>query len=203
MRRAAACRPRARRVVPLASRARASSVRTDQPSSAALRASRRRAAWSSASSSARPWPSRQVAGLEQRERLVGQVEQAQEVRDGDAAAADAQADVLAGEPELLDEGRAGARLLDRVEVLAGHVLDEGELERRRVVALAHERGDALQPGEPRGAPAALAGDELVRPAGERADEDGLEDAVRRDRVGERLERRLVEARGAAGSGSAR
>ena len=41
----------------LASRARASSSRTDQPSSAALRARRRRAAWSVAVSSARPWPS--------------------------------------------------------------------------------------------------------------------------------------------------
>ena len=45
----------------------------------------------------------QRAVLEQRERLVGQVEQAQQVRDRDAAAADAPADLLAREAELLDE----------------------------------------------------------------------------------------------------
>ena len=49
----------------------------------------------------------QRAGLEQLEHLVGQVEQPQQVRDRDAAAADPPADLLAREPELLDE--RGAR----------------------------------------------------------------------------------------------
>ena len=80
---------------------------------------------------------------------------------------------------------------------------ERELERLRVVARADERGDLLEPGEPRGAPAALAGDELVRAAGERADEDRLQHAVRGDRVGQRLERRPRRTPCAAGSGSAR
>ena len=47
----------------------------------------------------------EVAGREQVEHLVGQVEQPQEVRDRDARAADAAADVLARETELLDEQR--------------------------------------------------------------------------------------------------
>ena len=55
----------------------------------------------------------QVAALDQLERLVGEVEQADQVRDGDAAAADPEADVLAGQAELLDERGAGAGLLDR------------------------------------------------------------------------------------------
>ena len=118
---------------PSAARACASVWRTVQPSAAAVRASRRRSAWSDAISSARPWPSVSVPVREQVEHLVGQVEQPQQVRDRDARAADAAADVLAREPELLDEQRAGARLLDRVEVLAGHVLDQRELERLGVV----------------------------------------------------------------------
>ena len=48
----------------------------------------------------------QRAGLEQRQRLVGQIEQPQQVGDRDAAAPDPPADLLAGEPELLDQGGA-------------------------------------------------------------------------------------------------
>ena len=133
------------------------------------------------------------AALEQLERLVGQVEQANEVGDGDAAAADPQADLLAREAELLDERGAGARLLDRVEVLARHVLDQRELERLGVVARAHERRDRLEAGELRRAPAALAGDQLeaaVGGAGARAPAA----ARRASRIdaGERGERLVVE-----------
>ena len=64
-----------------------------------------------------------------------------------------------------------------VEVLAGHVLDQRELERGGVVVRAHERGNRLEPGEPRGAPAALAGDQLVGAARQRPDEHRLEDAA--------------------------
>ena len=45
----------------------------------------------------------ELAALEQLERLVGEVEQADQIRDRDAAAADPQADLLARETELLDE----------------------------------------------------------------------------------------------------
>ena len=128
----------------------------------------------------------------QRERLVGQVEQAQQVGHRDAAAPDAQADGLARQAELLDERGAGARLLDGVEVLARHVLDERRLERLGVVALAHERRDRLEAGDLRGAPAALAGDELVRAAGDRPHEHRLQHAALAQRAGERLERGVVE-----------
>ena len=106
------------------------------------------------------------AALEQLERLVGQVEQAHQVRDRDAAAADAQPDLLARKAELLDERRTRSCLLDRVEVLTSHVLDQRELERLGVVARADERGDRVEAGELRGPPAALAGDQLetCRPA---------------------------------------
>ena len=104
-------------------------------------------------------------------------------------------------PELLDEQRAGARLLDRVQVLAGHVLDQRELERLLVVVRAHDGGHGLEARELRGAPAALAGDQLVGPAGDRADEHGLQHAALGQRVRQRLQRRLVEGAAAAGAGS--
>ena len=100
-----------------ASRARRSVSRTDQAPSRAERASRRRAAWSLQSRIARPWPSLRWPRLDQLERLLGQVEQADQVRDRDPAAADPAPDLLLGEAEVVDEHRAGARLLDGVEVL--------------------------------------------------------------------------------------
>src|SRR3954471_476726 len=59
------------------------------------------------------------AVLEELEHVVGQVQKAKQVRDGDPAAADAAPDVLACELELLDEGRDRACLLDGIEILAG------------------------------------------------------------------------------------
>jgi hypothetical protein len=134
----------------------------------------------------------EIARGEQLERLIGEVEQAQQVGHGDTRAADAPAELLARQPELLDEQRAGARLLDRREVLARHVLDQRELERRGVVLRAHERGHGVEAGELRGAPTAFAGDQLVGAAGERAHEDRLQDAALAQRAGQREQARLVE-----------
>ena len=82
------------------------------------------------------------------------------------------------ERELVDELAVGARRLDRVEVLALEVLDERELELLAIGELADDRRDALQAGEPRGADAALAGDELVA-VDRLGDEDRLDHAVLR------------------------
>ena len=183
-------------------RARASVSRTVQPSAAAARARRRRSAWSGASSSARPWPSVSVAAREQVERLVGQVEQAQQVRDGDARAADAAADLLAGEAELLDEQRAGARLLDRVEVLAGHVLDQRDLERLRVVVRADERRDRLEARRAaRRASGARRRSARRSPPGDRAHQDGLQHAALAQRLGQRDAAPPRRTACAAGAGS--
>ncbi len=68
------------------------------------------------------------------------------------------------EPELVHErGRRRARLLHRRELLAGDVLDQGEQEGvASVVRLTHERRQlSAAPGLARGAPAALARDQLV------------------------------------------
>ena len=53
------------------------------------------------------------------------------------------------------------RRLDRVEVLALEVLDEGELELSLVVELADDGRDALEPGRLGRAKPPLAGDQLV------------------------------------------
>ena len=98
-----------------------------------------------ASRSARPCPSLSSPRLDQLERLVGKVEQADQVGDADAAAADAAAELLLGEAEVVDQRRAGARLLDRVEVLARHVLDQRELEPLRVGLVAHDRRHVSSP----------------------------------------------------------
>ena len=70
----------------------------------------------------------EITTFDQLERLVGQVGQADEVRDRHATPAHPEANVLTGEPELLDEGGAGAGFFDRIEVLARHVLDQRHLE---------------------------------------------------------------------------
>ena len=79
------------------------------------------------------------------EHLVGKLEQAHEVRDRDAALADAAADLLLGQPELVDERRAGAGGLDRVQVLPRHVLDQRKLEALALRGRAHDRGNPSRP----------------------------------------------------------
>ena len=105
---------------------------------------------------------------------------------------DARRDVLGPQAELVDEPAEPVRGLDRVEVLALQVLDERDLELVDGIELADDRRDALEAGHARGAPAALAGDELVALDGLR-DEDRLQDAMLADARGQALELGLVEA----------
>src|ERR1700744_4396264 len=130
--------------------------------------------------------------LQSFEHVVGQLQQPDEVRDGDAAASNSSSDVLAGEAELLYERGTGTRLLDRVEVLTDHVLDEGELERRGVVVSADDPGYLGYPSELGGAPATLAGDELVAPLRTWPHEHGLQHAALLQRSCERCELLVVE-----------
>ena len=92
------------------------------------------------------------------------------------------------EAELVDQRRACARGLDRVQVLARHVLDQRELEPLALLGRAHERRDPLEAGELRRAQAALAGDQLVAAARQRPHEHRLEHAARADRLGELAQR---------------
>jgi hypothetical protein len=135
----------------------------------------------------------EVAGLDQIERWVRQVEQADQIRDRDPAAPEALAELFLRQPEILDQRGAGARLVDRVEVLAGDVLDQRRLDPARLVLVADQRRDDLETGLARSAPAALAGDQLVAAVRERPDDERLDHAGLGNRLGERRDRLGVEA----------
>src|ERR1700689_2198322 len=107
--------------------------------------------------------------LHQLNRLGGQIEQTHEVADRPPATPDPPAHVLARQPQLLDQRSARSSLLDRVEILARHVLDERRFQRLRILALTNDRRDALQACDLRGAPASLTGNQLVAAPGPWAD----------------------------------
>ena len=144
----------------------------------------------------------QLAALDHREHVVGEVEQPHPVRDGRLRPADPLRDLAEREPELVDQERAGPRLLDRGELLAGDVLDEREQERVAVVRLAHERRHRRQAGLARGAPAPLAGDQLpaARRGGGGRRRAGSRPARGRSRPGRARPRRRGACAAGAGSG---
>ena len=80
-----------------------------------------------------------------------QLEEAQRVRDRDPAAADPGRELVVGQAEVFDQLLVGARLLERAEVLAVEVLDEGLLDSRQLVGLADQRRDRRESGSLRGA----------------------------------------------------
>src|SRR5205823_8718458 len=108
-------------------------------------------------------------------------------------AADALADLAQREPELVDQQRVGARLLDGRELLASDVLDDAEQERVAVVGLPNERRNRWRAGLLGRAPAALAGDQLEAAGRPGPDEHRLDDPLRLDRIGESRRRLRIEA----------
>ena len=174
-------------------RAARSAARTDRPCATMRRASLRRSLVIRHGEHGAGVALRDLAALDHREHVVGQLEQAQLVRDRRLRAADALRDVAERELELVHQHRVAARLLDRREVLARDVLDQAEQQRVAVVGLADHGRHGRDAGLARGAPAALAGDQLVAALGARPDDDRLDDALRADRVGEAGGRLVVEA----------
>src|SRR6185437_14185254 len=85
-------------------------------------------------------------------------------------------------------------LLERGEVLALDVLDQGDLEGGAIVELLDDDRHLVELRELRGAPAPLAGDDLigVGGVGMPAHEERLEDALLADRIGEGAQRVVVE-----------
>src|SRR6185295_14955132 len=104
---------------------------------------------------------------------------------------DEPAELFLGMRIILDEPPVGLRLLDRIEVLALDILDQGDLERLLVAELADDGGDLVQPRALRRAPAPLAGDDLEAVA-VRANDDRLDDAARLDGGGELDQGLLLE-----------
>ena len=83
------------------------------------------------------------------------------------------------------------RLFHRIEVLALDILYERHGEGGVVRYFAHQRGDLFETGHLRGAPAPLAGNQLVTVAIDRPHQYRLHQALRPDGGGELGERLLV------------
>src|SRR5262245_49952367 len=106
------------------------------------------------------------------------------------------------EAELVDEPLQRARLLERVQVLALYVLDEGDGDCRLVRDVFYDRGHGVQARHLRGPPTPLAGNDLVARlgvrtvGGQRPHDYRLDDALGADRLGKLGERLLahVDAR---------
>ena len=101
------------------------------------------------------------------------------VRDRRAVLADRRRDLFLRQLEFVGEPAIGERFVDRVQILALDVLDERHLEQRLLLPardVADDDRHAQEAGPLRGAPAALAGDDL-KPVADRADDDRLDDAV--------------------------
>jgi len=134
---------------------------------------------------------RELAAVEAQLDRVRQLEQAQRVRHGGAALAQPDREVLVGQPRADQQRLVGGGLVERAQVLALDVLDQGQLEGRDVVGIQDHRRDRLALGQAGGPHAALAGDQ--REAGRAAlDDDRLQDPVVADRRGQPEQRLVVE-----------
>ena len=165
--------------------ARRSVSRTDQPRAAASRASARRASLPGAWRIARPWPSLSSPCGEQVEHLVGQVEEADQVRDRRAAAAEPPRQLLLAESPRSSTSAAQARASStglrssRAMFSISAVCRRSASSSSRTIA-----GHRLQAGLPRRPPAALAGDQLVATVAQRAHDQRLDHARVGDRRGQ-------------------
>ncbi len=90
----------------------------------------------------------------------GQLQQAQRVGDLRAGASDAPRQLVMGAPEVLQQLLVGGRLLERVQLAAVQVLQQGVAQEGVVLGLLDDRRDGLEAGLLGGAPATLTHDEL-------------------------------------------
>ena len=123
------------------------------------------------------------------------LEQPHQVGDVRAALAQALGQPLLGVAEAVHQLAVARRLLDRVEIGALDVLDDGDLEDLVIGQIAHHHGQLVEPRHPRRPPAPLARHDLVHRGVARRGphEQRLDHALGADRGGEVRERRLVEA----------
>ena len=86
----------------------------------------------------------ELPALHEAEDVLGQVEQANAVRDGGFDRPTRSA-TSPSEPELVQEDGVGARFLDRREIFAGDVLDQRQEKRVAVVGLADDSRIVARP----------------------------------------------------------
>jgi hypothetical protein len=123
---------------------------------------------------------RQLAGVDVGLHRVGQSKQSQRVGDVAAALADDPGDFVLRMIELGRQHLIAGRLLERIEISALHVLDDRKLQRFGVAGVEHDHRHLVQAGALRGAPASLAGDDLVAVGAAHAHNDRLDDAALTD-----------------------
>jgi hypothetical protein len=135
-----------------------------------------------------------LAALHQRLRRGRQLQQAQRVGDVHAALAHELGHLGLGAAMSFDERAVALGLLDRREVGALDILDDGDLEALGVGKLAHQRRHDAQAGGLRGPPAALAGDDLELARVHRGPhQDRLQDPLGAHRGRQLLELGLIKA----------
>ena len=126
--------------------------------------------------------------------MLGQVGEAQGVGDMAAAFTDDASDV--GMRIAMDVAQLGVArpFLERVEVGALHIFDDGDFERLPIVGLDDENRDFVLSGPLRRPPAPFAGDDFIGVVDPRdgADHHRLDHAALPDRVGEFIEFGVVK-----------
>src|SRR4051794_33729359 len=134
---------------------------------------------------------RDLAGMDISLDRFGQLQQAQRVGDVAAALADDLGNVVVTVIVLARESLITARLFQRIEVRALHVLDDRKLERFAIAYFEQYDRDIMQARALRRAPAPLACNDLigVLRSGDRAHDHGLDDAAFLDR-----RRQIIELR---------
>ncbi len=127
---------------------------------------------------------RELAGIDVSLHRFRQLQQPQRVGDVAAAFADHLGDVVLRVIELVGKRLITGRLLQRIEIGALNVLDDGKLERLAIGDIEHDDRHFVQIGALRRAPAPLAGDDLEVIRGAGAHHDRLNNAALADRGGQ-------------------
>ncbi len=144
----------------------------------------------------------ELAGLEQLERLVGQVEDPDQVRERGAAAAEALAELLLRSARGPRPGSAQARASSTGLSCSRATFSISAVCRRWASSSSRSStGTVSSPASRGGTPAALAGDDLVAAVGERAHDQRLDHA--RPRAASRRARRSTRRRSAGAAGRVR
>ena len=123
---------------------------------------------------------------------AGKAQQTQGVGHGGTGTAHAAGGLLLGQTVALHQRLVALGLLDGVQVLALQVFDQRQLGGELFVGLDDADGNLLQTRQPGGAPAALAGDDLIIAVVDLPDRDGLDQPVLPDGFGQLLGRFRVK-----------
>ena len=142
-------------------------------------------------------PHLDVAGQQHGLHRVGQVEQAQQIAGGAAAAADGLGGLLVCQTKFADQALQSLGLFQRIEVFALHVFDQRHGGCGMVVHCAYQHGRRLQAGQVCSSEPPFAGNDLVFPGvgaiRQLAHEDRLHDALRLDAFGQFVQCAFVHA----------